>query len=74
MFKDDLNWSDTIAERYSVFDVFLAKDYLSVANCYITSELLCYQRASFSDIDGCDRNYRGYMTDLFTRNTSSINL
>jgi len=66
-FDTTLHWSDSIVARYDAIDVYLAKDYLPNNNCFVTSELLSFQRPSYSDICNNHQNYLGLMQDAFNQ-------
>jgi hypothetical protein len=59
-------WHETLTKTngYS-FDVFLAKDFLPNANCFITKEMLCGQCPDWSDILNTHTDYNKLMVDRF---------
>jgi GR25 family glycosyltransferase involved in LPS biosynthesis len=56
-----------IITRYEAIDVYLAKEYLHKNNCFITNELLSFQRPSYSDICNNYQNYLRLMQDAFNQ-------
>jgi hypothetical protein len=56
-----------IITRYEAIDVYLAKEYLHKNNCFITNELLSFQRPSYSDICNNYQNYLALMQDAFNQ-------
>jgi GR25 family glycosyltransferase involved in LPS biosynthesis len=56
-----------IITRYEAIDVYLAKEYLHKNNCFITKELLSFQRPSYSDICNNYQNYLALMQGAFNQ-------
>jgi GR25 family glycosyltransferase involved in LPS biosynthesis len=69
-FEPSDSWGDSIVAAYEAIDVYLAKDYLHKNNCYITNELLSFQRPSHSDICNNYQDYIGLMQGTFDHFTS----
>lgn len=60
-----------IITRYEAIDVYLAKEYLHNNNCFITNELLSFQRPSYSDICNNHQNYLELMQNAFNQFVTS---
>jgi len=66
-FDSAQHWSDSIMDRYGAIDIYMAKDYLARNNCFVTNELLSFQRPSHSDICNSHQNYLGLMQNAFNQ-------
>jgi hypothetical protein len=66
-FDTDQHWSDSLMAKYGAIDIYMAKDYLSRNNCFVTNELLSFQRPSHSDICNNYQNYLGLMQNAFNQ-------
>lgn len=64
-FKDKQNWQVELINNYEAIDIFLAKDYQKNTLSFITSELLCYQRISESNIESNVYDYSEWMNRNF---------
>lgn len=71
-FDTSPHWSDVIMARYGAIDIYMAQDYLARNNCFVTNELLSFQRPSYSDICASHQNYLGLMQTAFNQYTSVV--
>jgi GR25 family glycosyltransferase involved in LPS biosynthesis len=72
LFDNNLEWHQKLIENYECIDVFLAKEFLPNSNSFISSDLLCYQRVSQSDIENTTYDYSHWMNHNFNQYKSKI--
>ncbi len=65
--SEEKPWHETIIKNYVCIDSFLAKDYQKNTNSFITSDVLCVQRPSFSDIENTNYDYKSWMINNFAK-------
>jgi GR25 family glycosyltransferase involved in LPS biosynthesis len=65
-FSNKTHWYIDLINNYEAIDVFLAKDFQNKNNCFITSDLLCFQKPSYSNIENTTRDYTQWMMQNFT--------
>lgn len=71
-FNNNPEWHQELIENYECIDVFLAKEFLPNSNSFISSDLLCYQRVSQSDIENTTYDYSHWMNNNFNLFKSKI--
>jgi len=64
LFNNNENWHIDLINNYGIIDVFFAKDYQRKTKSFITSNLLCYQKAIYSNIESFTYDY----SELMDRN------
>lgn len=64
-FQNKTHWYIDLINNYEAVDIFLAKDFLHKNNCFITSDLLCFQRPNYSDIENATHDYSEWMNRNF---------
>lgn len=64
-FNNNPEWHKDLIQNYECFDVFLAKLFLPNSNSFISSDLLCYQRITKSDIEQTTYDYSKWMNHNF---------
>jgi GR25 family glycosyltransferase involved in LPS biosynthesis len=57
---------------YKAIDIFMAKEFCIENSCFITSEMLCNQYASFSSIEGCNCDYSNELIQRFENSKNNI--
>lgn len=63
--QNPTTWELQLVNNYICIDTFFAQDYQHINNVYITSELLCYQEESKSDIENTTYDYSQWMNKNF---------
>ena len=57
---------------YKAIDIFMAKEFCIKNSCFITSEMLCNQYASFSSIEDCNCDYSNELIQRFENSKNNI--
>ncbi len=61
-----------IIEKYEAIDIFMAKEFCFKNSCFITSEMICNQCASFSSIEGYNCDYSNELLKRFEKTKYNI--
>lgn len=65
--SQETGWHENLLKNYECIDTFFAKDYQRNTNSFITPEILCVQRSSFSDIEKTSYDYKEWMLGNFDK-------
>lgn len=71
IFDNKNDWYKILINNFENMDVFMAQKYLNQTNSFITSELLCFQRPNYSNIENQTYDYSQWMINnfyIFTKN------
>jgi GR25 family glycosyltransferase involved in LPS biosynthesis len=64
-FDNKIDWHKELINNYENMDVFMAKTYQHKTKSFLTSDLLCYQRISVSNIESAIYDYSEWMDRNF---------
>lgn len=64
-FKNQNDWKMQLINNFEAIDIFFASNYQNKTNSFITSDLLCYQRVTVSNIENAIYDYSQWMDTNF---------
>lgn len=70
--SQETGWHENLIMKHECIDTFFAKEFQKNTNSFITPEILCVQRPSFSDIEKTSYDYKEWMLGNFEKFKNQI--